>query len=286
MGAALAHVAVAADHHDLAGDHDVGGPLDAVGQRFAAAVEVVELALGDRVVDVDGREEQGPAAVHVVEAMHAGSGLFAHAADFGDDSGEAAGVFGQAAGERGQEGPLFFVLGLVGVGHFALGLELDALVSQQGEVAAVVQQEVRPLGVLEAQDLGEDIIPVGLELLALPGEDRHAGGGDGGGGVVLGRVDVAACPGDFRAEFDKRLDQHGGLDGHVQAAGDMGPGQGLGGSIFPPQGHQAGHFVLRQLDFLAAPIGQGHVGNFIRQLRFNLRHGRRLLMCENIIPIS
>ena len=42
---ALAHVAVAADHRDLAGHHDVGGALDAVGQRFAAAVEIVELAI-------------------------------------------------------------------------------------------------------------------------------------------------------------------------------------------------------------------------------------------------
>jgi hypothetical protein len=55
---ALADVAVAADHGDLAGDHHVGGALDAVDQRFAAAVEVVELGLGDRVVDVDGREQQ------------------------------------------------------------------------------------------------------------------------------------------------------------------------------------------------------------------------------------
>jgi hypothetical protein len=45
-------------HGDLAGDHHVGGALDAVHQRFAAAVEVVELALGDRVVDVDGAEQQ------------------------------------------------------------------------------------------------------------------------------------------------------------------------------------------------------------------------------------
>jgi hypothetical protein len=55
LRAALAHVAVAADDRDLAGDHDVGGALDAVEERLAAAVEVVELRLGDRVVDVDGR---------------------------------------------------------------------------------------------------------------------------------------------------------------------------------------------------------------------------------------
>ena len=55
---ALAHVAVAADDRHLAGDHHVGGALDAVGQRLAAAVEVVELRLGHRVVDVDRRNQQ------------------------------------------------------------------------------------------------------------------------------------------------------------------------------------------------------------------------------------
>ena len=58
LGAALADVAVAADDGDLAADHHVGGAVDAVDQRVAAAVEVVELRLRDRVVDVDGREQQ------------------------------------------------------------------------------------------------------------------------------------------------------------------------------------------------------------------------------------
>ena len=58
LGAALADVAVAADDGDLAGDHHVGRAVDAVDQRVAAAVEVVELGLGDRVVDVDRREQQ------------------------------------------------------------------------------------------------------------------------------------------------------------------------------------------------------------------------------------
>ena len=38
---------------------------------------------------------------------------------------------------------------------------------------------------------------------ALPGEDRDAGLGDRGGGVILRREDVAAAPGDFGAELDR-----------------------------------------------------------------------------------
>ena len=273
VGAALAHVAIAADHDNLAGDHDVGRPLDAVGQRLAAAVKVVELALGHRIVDVDRREEQRPAAVHVVEAVDAGRRLLAHAKNAAGQPRESLGVFTHAAGERGEKCPFLFVFRFFGIGQFVLGLQLGALVDQQREIAAVVQQEVRALGLLEALDLREDVVPVGLELLALPGEDRHAGGGDGGRGVVLRGVDIAARPGDFGAELGERFDERGRLDGHVQATADACAGQGLARPILPPQRHQARHFVFGQLDFLAAPIGQRHVGNFIRQLGFHLGHG-------------
>ena len=50
---------------------------------------------------------------------------------------------------------------------------------------------------------------------------------DGGGGVVLGGEDVAGDPADVGAERDEGLDQHGGLHGHVQRAGDPGAGQRL-----------------------------------------------------------
>ncbi len=39
---------------------------------------------------------------------------------------------------------------------------------------------------------------------------------DGGGRVVLGGEDVARRPAHLGAERDQRLDQHSGLDGHVQ----------------------------------------------------------------------
>ena len=44
LGGALADVAVAGDERDLAADEHVGGAVQAVGQRVADAVLVVELA--------------------------------------------------------------------------------------------------------------------------------------------------------------------------------------------------------------------------------------------------
>ena len=80
-GRALADVAEARDHRDLAGHHHVGAAADAVDQRLAAAIEVVELRLGDAVVDVDRREQERALLLHLVEPMHAGGGLLGDAAD-------------------------------------------------------------------------------------------------------------------------------------------------------------------------------------------------------------
>ena len=77
---ALADVAIAADDRDFAGQHDVGRALDAVGQRLAAAVQIVELRFRHRIVDVDRRNQKLAFLLHLVEAMHAGGGLFGNAA--------------------------------------------------------------------------------------------------------------------------------------------------------------------------------------------------------------
>ena len=81
LRAALADFAEAEDDRDLAAEHHVGRAREAVGQRVAAAVDVVELALGHRVVDVDGGEEQRARFHHLIEAVHAGRRLLADAAD-------------------------------------------------------------------------------------------------------------------------------------------------------------------------------------------------------------
>ncbi len=88
LSTALADVAIAGDDDHLAGDHDVGRSLDAVGQRFAATVEVVELALRNRVVDVDRGHLQFAALVHLVEAMNACGRFFGEAADVAEHLGE------------------------------------------------------------------------------------------------------------------------------------------------------------------------------------------------------
>ena len=78
LDATLADLTVTAHDGDLAREHDVGGAHDRVDQRVTATVDVVELALGDAVVDVDRREQQLTVLHHVVQALHTGGGLLRH----------------------------------------------------------------------------------------------------------------------------------------------------------------------------------------------------------------
>ena len=105
------------------------------------------------------------------------------------------------------------------------------------------------------------VIPVVDKRFALDGEHRRAARGDGGSGVVLGREDVARGPAHFGAKRGQRLDQHRGLDGHVQRTGDARALQRLVlGELFA-DGHQTGHLGLGDLDLFAAPRGQVDVGD-------------------------
>ena len=268
--AALADVAVAEHDADLAADHHVGGAVDAVDERVAAAVEVVELRLGDRVVDVDGREQQLAGLVHLVEAQDAGGRLLGDPHDLLADPGPALRVLLQRAPEQSEHDLHLLVVGRVRARHGAGALVLGALVQQQRGVAAVVEEHVRA-AVGPAQSLLR-APPVLLEGLALPGEDRDAlrlvdralGTDDrGGGGVVLGGEDVAAGPADLGAQGGEGLDQDGGLDGHVQRARDARALEGLAVGVLRARAHQPRHLVLGELDLATAEVGQREVGDLV-----------------------
>jgi len=71
--------------------------------------------------------------------------------------------------------------------------------------------------------------------------------------------DVARGPAHVRAQRLQRLDQHRGLDGHVQGTGDAGALQRLVLAELGAHGHQARHLGFGDGDFLAAVVGQGNV---------------------------
>ena len=82
-------------------------------------------------------------------------------------------------------------------------------------VAAVIEDQVGRAPVAPFEDAVR-VVPVVLERLALDSKDRRAAGGHRGGGVVLGRIDVAGGPAHFGTERPQCLDEHRGLDRHMQ----------------------------------------------------------------------
>jgi hypothetical protein len=77
----LADVSESSDDSDLSGEHDIGGPLDSIDQRLPTTVVVVELALGDRVVDVDGGNLESSLPESLVQVVNSGSGLLGNTLD-------------------------------------------------------------------------------------------------------------------------------------------------------------------------------------------------------------
>ena len=224
------------------------------------------MRLGDRVVDVDRRHQQVAGLDHLVQAMHAGGGLLGDALPVAHDGVPEARTLDGDALEQVLD-HLLLVRARGFVDPLAAVLELVALVDQQGDVAAVVDHQLRAevlvgAAAREAQRV-ERAVPVLLQRLALPREHRGAGLGDRGGGVVLGREDVARGPAHVGADVLQRLDQHRGLDGHVQRAGHAHAVERLAGGVLLADRHQARHLVLGDVEFLAAEIGQRDVGDLV-----------------------
>lgn len=66
--------------------------------------------------------------------------------------------------------------------------------------------------------------------------------------------------GHLSSEGGEGLDEHGGLQGHVKAAGDSGALQRLGLPVQLPHLHKAGHLILCDVDGLSPPFSQADVG--------------------------
>ena len=150
--------------------------------------------------------------------MHAGGRLFGDTAPFLCDLVEREGISGV---NSLQEILDYFLLMAFAGGVYPIVsfLKLIAFVKEERHVAAVIDDELRAFS-FAIQDRLPRAIPVFLERLALPREDRHAGFGNGRGGVILRRENVAARPAHRCAQLDERLDKHRRLDSHVKRPRD------------------------------------------------------------------
>lgn len=223
-GATLTDVTVSGNNGDLTSNHDISSTLDTVNERLTASVQVIELGLGDGVIDIDSWDEELLVLEHAVEVVNTSGGLLRETV---------------ASLEH---------LGVLGV-------------NEGGEITTVIQDEVEGLSILEGKELLLQAPVVLLLSLTLPGENWDTGGGNGSSSMVLCGEDVAGGPGDFSTESSKGLDEDGSLDGHVETTGDTGTSKRLLSSILGSGGHETRHFIFGKLDFPAAEGGKGDIGD-------------------------
>src|ERR1700759_4335497 len=159
---------------------------------MAAAVKVIELRLSDRVVDVDCRNKELILLLHFVEAMHAGRGLLGNTPPFLDQLMPTEWILPLHFEEQVFDHLLFLVRtgGFRPVTSF---LELIAFMDQQGDVAAIINHQLRTFALWKRESL-ISAPPILLQRLALPGEDWHPCFRDRSRGVILSGKDVAARP--------------------------------------------------------------------------------------------
>jgi hypothetical protein len=75
LGATLSDVTITADDCLLTSHHDIGSTADTIRKRVLATIEVIELRLGNRVVDIYGREEQFTLIGQDIKSVYTRCGL-------------------------------------------------------------------------------------------------------------------------------------------------------------------------------------------------------------------
>merc|ERR1712232_300365 len=200
-GAALANIAIAADEGALASNHDVGGAHDAIWQRMAASVDVVELRLSNAVIDIDGREKQFALVGHLLQPVHTSRGLLTHNVTSLSHARVLGLVRWDGVSQQLQDALELFIVSarrirqrtILGI----LVLELFALVDQQRGIATVINEQVAAVSTWHGHHL-LSAPPVLGKRLTFPCKDsRSARLGNGCGRVVLSTEDVAGAPTDF-----------------------------------------------------------------------------------------
>jgi len=278
MGASLTDISVSADDGLLSGKHDIGGTHDTIGEGVLASVQVIEFRLGDGIVNIDSREQEGTVLFHSVQSVDTGGGFLGNSMASSGDLVPLVGLSGfQKTLDDGKDNLEF---GVVGAGRIRESsileeevLGLLTLVDEEGHVTTIINDKIRTVSLAIILGPSEGIksaLPVFLEGFSLPGEN---GGrfitSDGSGGVILGGENVARAPSDISSEFLGGLDEDSGLDGHVKGTGNTSSGERFGGSIFGTARHKTRHLNLGELNILATVVGEGNVSNFV----ISGRHG-------------
>lgn len=268
LSTALTDITIAADNSELTSDHDISSTHDTIRKRVSATVDVVELGLGDRVVDVDSREEKLALLSHLVETVNTGGGLLRNTNNALGDASEERGVtldgvrdgLHDDAELNLRSGDSLNIRELSSLSEDLLSL--DTLVDQESDITTIIDDEVGALLSIGPDESLVGAPPVLIEGLTLLSEDSSgAASNNSSSGGVLSGEDVARAPSDLSTELSKRLNQDSSLDGHVERTGDASTSEGLVSAELLAASHETGHLNLSEIKLEAARCSQGHICN-------------------------
>jgi len=219
-GASFSDITETKDNNLLTSEHDIGGSHETIRKRVLASIDVIELLLGDRVVNINGSEEELSLGGHLVESVNTGGGLLGDTDELLGHLGPLVGLSTLETLSDDSNNLLEFkviesswVWDLSGLGELSLGL--DTFVDEEGSITTIINENIWSITVRPGEHF-VGAVPVLLEGLSLPGEDVSGLSlNDSSGGVVLGGVDVARSPSEFSSESVEGFDENTGLDGHV-----------------------------------------------------------------------
>ena len=258
-GASLTNITVSANYDLLSCNHNISGSHNTVWEGVLASIDVIELLLGDRVVDVDGSQQELALLSHLVKSGDTGSGLLRNTNESLGHLGPLLGVSGFKAISDDSEnllelevGGALWVWELTGLGE--VSLSLDTFVDEESSITTIIDENIWAVAIWPGKH-SVGAIPVLLKGLTLPGENVGSLSlDDSSGGVVLGGEDVARSPSYLSTESLEGLDENSGLDGHVEGSRDLGAFENLLGAELRSDTHETWHLNLSKIELLSSKV--------------------------------
>jgi len=237
-----------------------------------ASIKIVEFRLGHGVIDIDSSEKKGASLLHSVETVDTSGGLLGNTLASCGNFVPLVGLSTlQKSLDDGKNNFEFSVISRAGIRESSILKEgilgLLTLVDKKSHITTIVNDDITSLALAIILRPGEGVqgaLPVFLEGLSLPGENSgRFVTSNGGGGVVLGREDVARAPTDVCTKSLEGLNEDGGLDGHVKRSRNTGSLKGLFISVFLTASHKPRHLNLSELNILATVVGKRNISNLV-----------------------
>mmetsp|Transcript_32869 Transcript_32869/g.38137 ORF Transcript_32869/g.38137 Transcript_32869/m.38137 type:complete len:436 (-) Transcript_32869:75-1382(-) len=217
---AFADVTVAADDSLLSGNHDISGSHNTINKRVSATVDVVELALGDRVIDIDGSERQSSLFRKLVKSQNTSGGFFRDTNEILGKSLKESWLSFHKLDNKLEEFLLVFTFSFSWVrkgsvfGEFFFPFK--TFNQENSGITTVINNGSRAETSWEGKSL-ESVFPVFFKGFSLDGEDFCATFVNNcSSSVILSGIDVARAPSDISSECLQGVNQNGSLDSHVE----------------------------------------------------------------------